>query len=254
MCRPPKNINIFTIGLGSNIIIRDGGIPGVVIKLNNGFNKIEILNDEKIIVGCGLKNMNLVKFCLENNYGGFEFLSGIPGSIGGSIKMNAGCFQNSISDTLIEIKAINRNGDIVKVNKKEIIFDYRYSSISDDWIIIEASFKIFKKNSIKLKKIINKLSDERKKTQPINTRTGGSTFKNPKSLKAWKLIDDANYRGKKIGGAEVSEKHSNFIINNGNATSLDLELLGEKIIKKVYKNSQVKLKWEIKRVGKFKRI
>jgi len=248
----PKKILIFIIGSGSNILIRDGGISGIVIKLNNGFNDFFYNEKKKVVeVGSGLKNLTFIKFCIKNNIGQFEFLSGIPGTIGGSLKMNAGCFGKTISDNLIGMNIMNRNGEIHYFKKEELKFEYRKTSILSDSIIISAIFSTNKSTKIKIQNNIDKVSKMRKLSQPISSRTGGSTFQNPKLNKAWKLIDKIGYRGKKFGGAQISEKHSNFLINNGNSNSLDIELLGEEIREKVYSEVGIKLDWEIIRIGKF---
>ena len=248
----PKKILVYIIGSGSNTLIRDGGMNGVVIKLNNGFNGFFYDKKKKVIkVGGGLKNLSLIKYCLKNSIGNFEFLSGIPGTIGGSLKMNAGCFGQTISENLISIGIINRSGEHLFFKKEDLEFKYRKTSILSDWIIVSAVFSAKKSSTIKIQNYINKMSTIRKRTQPISSRTGGSTFQNPESYKVWKLIDKVGYRGKKLGGAQISEKHSNFLINNGNSSSLDIELLGEQVREKVYLETGIKLEWEIIRVGKF---
>ena len=248
----PRKILIYVIGSGSNLLIRDGGLSGVVVKLNNGFNDFFYDKQKKIIkVGCGLKNINFIKYCLKNCIGDFEFLSGIPGTIGGSLKMNAGCFDQTISDNLISVEIIDRNGELLFLQKKDLEFKYRKTSILSDWIIISAVFSVKNSSKIKIQNYINKISKIRKKIQPISSRTGGSTFQNPKAYQAWKLIDKVGYRGKKLGGAQISEKHSNFLINNGNSSSLDIELLGEQVRDKVHSETGIKLDWEIIRVGRF---
>ena len=168
--------------------------------------------------------------------------------------MNAGCFGSSISDKLISCTIINRNGHIKKLPKESLKFDYRFSSIPKDSIVIEAEFKAITKNKTIIKQMLKKINNERTSNQPVNFRTGGSTFKNTSDESAWKLIDKINFRGKIIGGAKVSELHTNFLINNGNANSLDLELLGEEIRTKVKKKYNINLDWELKRVGQFKKI
>ena len=248
----PKKILIYVIGSGSNTLVRDGGMSGVVIKLNNGFSDFFYDKKKKVIkVGGGLKNLTLIKYCLKNSIGNFEFLSGIPGTIGGSLKMNAGCFGQTISENLISIDIINRSGECLFFKKEDLKFKYRNTSILSDWIIVSAVFSAKKSNTTKIQNYINKISTIRKKTQPISSRTSGSTFQNPESHKVWKLIDKVGYRGKKLGGAQISEKHSNFLINNGNSSSLDIELLGEQVREKVHSETGIKLDWEIIRVGKF---
>jgi len=251
----PKSKPIFLIGAGSNLIVRDGGIDGITIKLGKDFKKIEYIKKKKIIsIGSATKDLDISKFCYENSIGNFEFLKGIPGTLGGNIRMNAGCFGSSISDQLISCKIINRNGDIRELLKENLKFDYRFSSIPKNSIIIDAKFKATTKNKKIIKEKLKKISNERMLSQPVNFRTGGSTFKNTPKESAWKLIDKINYRGKIIGGAKVSDLHANFLINNGSANSLDLELLGEEIRSKIKKKYNINLDWELIRVGQFKKI
>ena len=252
----PKKIPIFVLGAGSNIIIRDGGYKGIVLKLGKEFSQIKVnKNNSRILVGSAVKDSELAKFCQNNNISGLEFLKGIPGTIGGNIKMNAGCYGNEISDFFISCRVIDRNSRIKKLTKEDIKFSYRNTSINKSLTIIDAEFKFsFKKNSL-IKKNLDKISTLRKNTQPFAIRTGGSTFKNPNNKQsAWRLIDSIGYRGKKLGGAKVSQKHSNFLINENNASSLDIELLGEEIKEKVKKQYKVNLEWEIERIGSFKKI
>ena len=251
----PNSQPIFLIGAGSNLIVRDGGINGITIKLGKDFKKIDYIKKRKIInIGSAAKDLDISKFCYENSIGNFEFLRGIPGTLGGNIKMNAGCFGSSISDRLISCKIINREGNIKEILKENLIFNYRFSSIPRDSIVIEAKFKAITKNKKTIKEVLKKIINKRTLNQPINFRTGGSTFKNTPKESAWKLIDKINFRGKIMGGAKVSDLHTNFLINNGNANSLDLELLGEEIRSKVKKRYNINLDWELIRVGQFKKI
>ena len=250
-----KFLPILVIGSGSNVIIRDGGFKGIVIKLGGNFRKIEIDSSNSVLsVGAGTKDSEVAKFCVEKNISGLEFLSGIPGTIGGNIKMNAGCYGNQISDNLIDCTIIDEKLNKKIVKKKEIDFHYRKSSFDNGQIIIEARFKIQKCNKSQIKKKISTISDKRKKSQPVSSRTGGSTFTNPTSYPAWKLIDEIDYRGKQLGGAKVSNLHSNFLINYKNASSLDLEMLGEEIKNKVWEKRRINLKWELIRIGEFKKV
>ena len=250
-----KFLPILVIGSGSNVIIRDGGFKGIVIKLGGKFRKIEIDKSNSVLsVGAGTKDSEIAKFCVEKNISGLEFLSGIPGTIGGNIKMNAGCYGNQISDNLIDCTIIDEKLNKKIVKRNEIDFHYRKSSFDDEQIIIEARFKIQKCDKLQIKKKISIISGKRKKSQPVSSRTGGSTFTNPTSDSAWKLIDEIDYRGKQRGGAKVSNLHSNFLINYKNATSLDLEMLGEEIKKKVWEKRKINLKWELIRIGEFKKV
>ena len=252
----PKTIPVFLLGAGSNVIIRDGGFKGIVLKLGKEFSKIEIKkSNSSIVVGSAVRDSELAKFCQNNNIGGLEFLKGIPGTIGGNVKMNAGCYGNEISDYFISCRVIDRNSKIKKLTKKDLKFGYRKSSIHKNLTIIDAEFKYnYKKNSF-IKKNLDKISILRKNTQPFAIRTGGSTFRNPSKTKsAWKLIDSIGYRGKSLGGAKVSQKHSNFLVNDKHASSLDIELLGEEIKENIKKKCKINLEWEIERIGCFKKI
>ncbi len=250
-----KFFPILVIGSGSNVIIRDGGFKGIVIKLGGDFRKIKIDKNCTILsVGAGTKDSEVSTFCIRNKISGLEFLSGIPGTIGGNIKMNAGCYGDQISDKLIDCTIIDEKLNRKTIKRNEIDFNYRKSSFENGQIIVEARFKIQTLDKLKIKKKIITISDERKRSQPVATRTGGSTFTNPVSHPAWKLIDEINYRGKRLGGAKVSNLHSNFLINFQNASSLDLEILGEEIKKKVWEKRKINLKWELIRIGEFKKI
>ena len=240
-----SDIPIFVIGASSNILIRDGGIKGVVIKLGTAFNKINVI-DDKLFVGAYVKNMILAKYARNNNLLGFNFLSGIPGTVGGSIKMNAGCYGHEMSDIISKIKIIDRANGFSEITIKNLNMNYRKSSLPDDSVVVSAFLKYKKKDNYK---IINNIKEQRLKTQPINELTGGSTFKNPPGYKAWKLIDESGCRGLSIGGAKISDMHTNFIINYNNATANDIETLGNKVKEKVFANSGIILEWEILRVG-----
>ena len=249
-----KIFPVFIIGAGSNLIVRDGGINGIVIKLGKAFSQITLYKKESILqIGGSAKDHQISKFCLENNITGFEFLSGIPGTLGGNLKMNAGCYGQEICDNLLECVVINSKGEKIVKEKDDIAFGYRSSSLRDD-IVVSAKFKVNYDRKRKINDKIKTIINDRKKSQPLGVKTGGSTFSNPKNNSAWKLIDVIKYRGKTSGGAKVSEHHSNFLINSNSATSLDLELLGEDIRSKVWDKCKIKLEWEIVRIGKYKKI
>ena len=240
-------IPIFVIGASSNILIRDGGIKGVVIKLGNSFKGINLHNN-KLSVGAYLNNMILAKYAHNNRLLGFDFLSGIPGTVGGSIKMNAGCYGMEMADIIIKIKVIDRLNGLSVISAKDLNMEYRKSTLPNDTVIISAYLKVNKEN---INNAINytNIKEKRLKSQPINQLTGGSTFKNPPGYKAWKLIEKAGCRGLSIGGAKISNMHTNFIINYNNATAKDIETLGNIVRDKVYRNSGIKLDWEILKVG-----
>ena len=244
----PKDITLNIIGVGSNLLIRDKGIKGVVIKLGRAFVDMGI-KDDILTCGAGCLNYNVAQFAKDNNASGLEFLIGIPGSIGGSIMMNAGSYGSDISANLISAKAIDPDGVITQLRSQDFGFTYRGNSLSEGWIFVEAKFKIQygKKEQIEARMAdINKM---RESSQPIRSKTSGSTFKNPPGLKAWELIDLAGGRGMRVGGAVMSEMHCNFIINDDNATAKDIEDLGEKVRDLVLKKSGVELTWEIKIIG-----
>ena len=251
----PYSIPIFVLGAGSNIIVRDGGFNGLTIKLKGNLKKINYdKNNNFLTIGGAVKDSTISKFCEDNLITDFEFLRGIPGTLGGNIIMNAGCYGKTISDNLISCNVISRSGKVNCFKKEEIKFSYRKSSIDCRSIVTSATFKVKNLCKNKILKNITKISKTRSSTQPINFRTGGSTFKNPPNQSAWKLIDKINYRGKSIGDASVSKKHANFLINNNHARSLDLEILGEEIKENIKKKYNVKLDWELLRIGKFKKI
>ena len=241
-------IKYYIVGVGSNLMVRDGGFNGLIIKLGKNFNKIKI-NKDTLSVGAGVLDVNLAKFALKNLIKDFEFFSGIPGTIGGAIKMNAGCYGSQTADNLKRILVINKLGKIKYLTKDELELKYRSSNLTDELIVLKADFSckhssaseiIEKKNYIKLK---------RESSQPIKEKTSGSTFKNPPGEYAAALIEKAGCKGMKNGGASVSTIHSNFIINTGEATALDIENLGKKIIKQVQYKFGITLEWEIKIIG-----
>lgn len=249
LLKKPEGVPLTVIGGGSNLLIRDGGILGVVIKLDNpSFKKISLEGDV-LKVGGGANNSDLKKFMLENNVGGLEFITSVPGRIGGLLRTNAGCFGGSVSDVLVSAKIMNDWGEVYEVEKGDFNFSYRSSMFPENWIILEASFKWVKKDAEEIKKIFDEHRKYREEHQPINKRTAGSTFKNPQGLAAWKLIEDAGCKGLKVGGAEVSVMHSNFLINNGNASAQDIEELGEMIVERVKEKTSIVLEWEVRRMG-----
>lgn len=242
-----SEIPLFVIGASSNILIRDGGIRGVVIKLGSAFKEIKLLKNQ-LLVGAYTHNMMLAKYANNKNLFGFDFLSGIPGTIGGSIKMNAGCYGTEMSDILIKVKVIDRLKGVKEISAKDLKLKYRESVLSNDSIIISAYLKVDKKTKYDVN-IIKNIRDKRLKSQPIGQLTGGSTFKNPPGYKVWQLIDDAGCRGLSVGGAKISDIHTNFIINYNNATAKDIETLGNIVREKVFDNTGIRLDWEILKVG-----
>ncbi len=249
LLKKPEGVPVTVIGGGSNLLIRDGGILGVVIKLDSPYFKKVYLDGDILKVGAGVNNSDLKKFMAENGIGGLEFITSVPGRIGGLLRTNAGCFGGSVSDVLISAKIMNDWGEVHEVDKNDFNFSYRSSMFPENWIVLEASFKWVKKEKDEIKKIFEEHKKYREAHQPINKRTAGSTFKNPEGLSAWKLIEDAGCKGLKVGGAEVSEMHSNFLINSGNATAQDIEELGELIVEKVKEKTSITLEWEVRRMG-----
>lgn len=242
------NAPLTVIGGGSNLLIRDGGIPGVVVHLGKTFDTIAVDGD-KITCGAGAKNMEIARIAMEAGLSGFEFLCGIPGTLGGSIRMNAGANGRSASDIVEELTAFDIIGKKIVLPKTEIPFDYRTNSLPDNWIFTGAVLKGTPENKENIQKRMAEYRQIREKSQPIGTRTAGSIFKNPLGLKAWQLIEKAGCRGLKQGGAMISEKHCNFFINTGKATAQDFETLGETVQKRVFDTSEIMLEWEVRRIG-----
>jgi len=242
----PK-IPVIVIGASSNILIRDGGIRGIVIKLGKSFKGIKLLNNQ-LLVGGYVNNMMLAKYANNNNLLGYDFLSGIPGTLGGSIKMNAGCYGQEMSDLVIKVKVIDRLHGPLILSVNDLNLKYRESNLPNEAIIVSAYLKVNKETNYN-SMIVKDIKNKRLKSQPITELTGGSTFKNPPGHKAWELIDKAGCRGLSIGGAKISEMHTNFIINFNNATANDIETLGNLVRKKVFNNSGINLDWEVLKVG-----
>ncbi|MDA9643665.1 UDP-N-acetylmuramate dehydrogenase [Candidatus Pelagibacter sp.] len=239
----------FILGGGSNTLITDKNFDGVVIKLSNNFNNISLLSKDIIIAGSAVSDKSLSEFAMDNSLGGFEFLSCIPGTVGGGIKMNAGCFGREFKDILISIQAINKLGQIITIPIKDINFKYRDSGLSDDLIFLSASFKGYKKKSDLIKDEIIELKKKKEETQPLRIKTSGSTFKNPldqSTKKVWQLIKESVSLEKSFGDACISEKHCNFFVNKGNAKFEDMKKLIEFVSESVLKKTGVKLETEIK--------
>ena len=240
---------LFILGGGSNTLITDKTYDGVVIKLSNNFNNISLLSEDIIIAGSSVSDKSLSEFAMNNSLGGFEFLSCIPGTVGGGIKMNAGCFNREFKDILISVQAINISGQVITIPAKEINFRYRDSGLSNDLIFLSASFKGFKKNSNLIKNEMTKLKEKKEKAQPTRIKTSGSTFKNPldqSDKKVWQLIKESVPLEKSFGDACISEKHCNFFVNKGNAKFDDMKKLIDFVSESVLKKTGVKLQTEIK--------
>ena len=240
---------IFILGGGSNTLITDKKYDGVVIKLSNDFNNISLLSNDIIIAGSAVSDKALSEFAMENSFGGFEFLSCIPGTVGGGIKMNAGCFEREFKDILVSIQAINKSGQVITIPAKDINFKYRDSGLSNDLIFLSASIRGFKKNSSLIKDEMNNLKEKKELAQPTKIKTSGSTFKNPleqSDKKVWQLIKESVSLEKSFGDACISDKHCNFFVNKGDATFSDMKKLIEFVTESVLKKTGVKLETEIK--------
>ena len=240
---------IFVLGAGSNTLISDKQFNGVVIKLSKNFNNISLLNNEIIIAGSAVTDKSLSDFAMENSLGGFEFLSCIPGTVGGGIKMNAGCFEREFKDILVSIQAIDKFGQVITIPAKEINFKYRDTSLSDELIFLSASFKGFKKNKDLIQNEMTIMKEKKEKAQPTRIKTSGSTFKNPinqSDKKVWQLIKESVPLEKSFGDASISEKHCNFFVNKGNAKFEDMKKLINFVSDSVFKKTGIKLETEIK--------
>lgn len=244
----PADIPIYPIGVASNLIIRDGGIPGVVIRLGGEFAQVT-QNKNQITAGAAALDAVVAQHAENAGLAGMEFLSGIPGTIGGALRMNAGAYGSEIKDILIEATAIDRNGKIHKVKAKDLNLTYRHSGAPADWIFTSATLEGTPDEIRNIAARMDDIKTKREAAQPVRARTGGSTFANPDGLKAWALIDAAGCRGLTKGNAQVSELHCNFLLNNGDATAADLEGLGEMVRERVMAHSGIDLRWEIQRIG-----
>jgi UDP-N-acetylmuramate dehydrogenase len=247
-----KNFKPITIlGNTSNILISDSNIKGCVVKLGSAFGKIEQITETKFRIGAACLDLTLAKHMQNLGISGMEFLATIPGTLGGNICMNAGCFGSEIFDVLESVEILQPDGTIINIQKNEIKHTYRFTNLPNNAIILSAILNGVKSTPEKIQNTINEFTKQRLESQPVNVRTGGSTFKNPNGYKAWQLIQEAGAHKLKIGGAEVSEKHSNFLINASGATAKDIYTLGELIHQKVLEKTGINLEWEIKKIGDF---
>ena len=246
----PADIAVTVIGVGSNLLVRDGGLDGVVIKLGAGFTDITVTNDQ-VSAGAGALDVHVAQVACEHELAGLEFLSGIPGGIGGALRMNAGAYGREVADVLVSATAVDREGNIHSLKLEDLQYTYRHChGVPEDWIFTAATFRGQPDKQAAIQARMGEIATARGNSQPIKSRTGGSTFKNPDGHKAWQLVDNAGCRGLQIGGAQMSEKHCNFMINTGDATAADLENLGEEVRERVKAKSGVELQWEIRRIGK----
>ena len=241
-------IPVLVLGAGSNILLRDGGVEGVVIHLGKAFQGLDI-EGLTLRAGAAVPDVKLASAAVQAGLAGFAFYRGIPGSVGGALRMNAGAYGAETKDVLVSCRGINRRGEIVELSNKDMGFTYRHSAVPDDVIFTRAVFSGTRGDPQTILAEMAEITKARSETQPVNTRTGGSTFKNPPGHKAWELIDKAGCRGLTLGDAQVSELHCNFLINRGKATAADLESLGERVRARVKETCGVTLEWEILRVG-----
>jgi len=244
----PAGIAVTVIGLGSNLIVRDGGVPGAAIRLGRGFSEIAI-DGLKVRAGAGVPDVKVARAAQEAGIAGLSFMRGIPGSVGGALRMNGGAYGREIKNALIEARAVDSQGSIHVLGNADMHLAYRYCGAPDDYIFTQALFAGERGDPAAIAAEMEKITEAREATQPVKSRTGGSTFKNPPGHKAWQLIDAAGCRGLRIGGAQVSELHCNFLINLGGASAADIETLGETVRHRVKDNSGIDLEWEIKRIG-----
>lgn len=246
----PADVPVTVLGVGSNTLVRDGGIDGVVIRLGRGFVEIDAVNGDEIVAGAGALDVNVAQTAQMNGIAGLEFLRGIPGTVGGGLRMNAGAYGTEFKDVLISAQAIDLQGNLHELSLADMKFSYRHSGVPEDWIFLGARLQGRAGDKAEIQKRMDEIQAAREGSQPIRSRTGGSTFANPEGHKAWQLVEAAGCRGLVVGDAQVSEQHCNFLINRGNATAADLETLGETVRQKVKAQSGVELRWEIKRIGK----
>lgn len=240
---------VLALGLGSNLIVRDGGVPGVVVRLGKAFAGIEVLDAGTLCCGGGASGIAVSSAARDAGLAGLEFLRGIPGTVGGLVRMNGGAYGREVADVLIECAVVLRSGERRTLGLSELGYSYRHSELPDGATVVSATFRGVPGDPAAIQAEMDRIAKAREASQPLRTRTGGSTFKNPPGHKAWQLVDDAGCRGLTLGGAQVSSKHTNFLINTGNATSADIEALGEEVRARVKAKSGIELEWEIQRVG-----
>ena len=245
----PAGLPVTVLGVGSNLLVRDGGVPGVVIRLGRGFNAVEAEGDS-LLAGAAMLCPNLALAALEAGIAGLEFLSGVPGSLGGALRMNAGAFGGEIKDVLVWAEALDTEGRLHRLAPEAMGHAYRSCAVPEGWIFLRALLRGTPGEREAIRTRMAAIQAERDASQPLRTRTGGSTFKNPPGAKAWRLIDAAGCRGLRRGDAQVSDKHCNFLVNLGGASAADLEALGEEVRRRVRESSGVALEWEIRRIGR----
>ncbi len=248
LAEKPDDIAVTVIGVASNLLVRDGGVEGVVVRLGRGFAGIEI-DGAQVRAGAAAMDINVARACRDAGLAGLEFLSGVPGTIGGALRMNAGAYGRELRDVVVSAKALDAAGGAHRLDPAALGFSYRHTSVPEDWTFTEAVLAGEPGEPDEIARRMDEIGAARDGSQPIRSRTGGSTFTNPPGDKAWRLIEAAGCRGLRRGGAAVSEKHCNFLVNEGEATAADIEELGEEVRRRVLEHSGVELQWEIRRVG-----
>jgi len=249
----PEEIPILVVGIGSNLLVRDGGVPGFVVRLSaKGFGEVERVSETQLRAGTATPDKRVAAAALEAGLAGFHFYHGIPGGIGGALRMNAGANGVETRERVVEVRALDRKGELHVLSNADMGYAYRHSSASPELIFTSALFEGVPGDREDIQRAMDEVQHHRETVQPVREKTGGSTFKNPEGTSAWKEIDKAGCRGLRVGGAQMSEMHCNFMINTGTATGHDLETLGETVRAKVFENSGIRLHWEIKRLGLFR--
>lgn len=241
---------VMALGLGSNMIVRDGGVPGVVVRLGKAFAKVARSADLTLNCGAGASGILVSSTARDNGIAGLEFLRSIPGTVGGFVRMNGGAYGGEVKDVLVDCDVVLRNGSLRKLPVDDLHYSYRHSELPDGAIVVGARFRGHTGKPEDIQAEMERIAQSREQSQPLRSKTGGSTFKNPPGKKAWQLVDAAGCRGLTLGGAQVSEKHTNFLINTGDASSADIEALGEEVRRRVRENSGIELEWEIERMGR----
>jgi UDP-N-acetylmuramate dehydrogenase len=243
-------VPVMALGLGSNLIIRDGGVPGVVVRLGKAFAHVTPVDDVTLACGAGASGILVSSTARDKGIAGLEFLRSIPGTVGGFVRMNGGAYGGEVKDILVDCDVVLRTGELVTLPVADLHYTYRHSELPDGAIVVGARFRGAPGEPEAIQAEMDRISAAREASQPLRSKTGGSTFKNPDGHRAWQLVDEAGCRGLTLGGAQVSEKHTNFLLNLGEATSADIEALGEEVRRRVQEKSGIMLEWEIQRVGK----
>ncbi len=243
------SVPVMALGLGSNLIVRDGGVPGVVVRLGKPFAKVERRDATTLVCGGGASGILVSSTARDAGIAGLEFLRSIPGTVGGFVRMNGGAYGRETRDILVEAQVVLRSGEQVTLSNADLGYSYRHSTLPEGAVVVSATFRGHPGEPAAIQAEMDRIAAAREESQPLRSKTGGSTFKNPEGHKAWQLVDEAGCRGLTIGGAQVSEKHTNFLLNTGEATSADIEALGEEVRRRVKEKSGIELEWEIQRVG-----